>query len=220
MNSQPTLFAQDKIDLNNLNQDICEQYDAFQTPRWAVEAMLTREYPHCLASAKPSRTVRVLDPCYGLGMITRTVLDLCPKAFVFSGDIINWRNQRHFNQGDFLRPESANWIGQWKREGRQWDCLMNPPFSLSVEFIERALELGAHKVCVFEKMSLFESASRKKFWDRVPLTRILYLAQRATCKRFDIIDKKMSTTEKYAWFIFEPNTKHIPQDPTIRRIYR
>lgn len=55
---------------------------------------------------------------------------------------------------DFL---TADWLVRWDV------CAMNPPFSLALQFIERALEVADWVVCL-ERLNFLGSDKRNEFW--------------------------------------------------------
>lgn len=83
---------------------------------------------------------------------------------------------------------------------------MNPPFSLACEFIEKAFELGARKVVVFQRFAWWESKRRKDFWDKHQPNRVYICGDRAACWRGDIPEeeRKSSSPTAHAWFVWEP----------------
>ena len=112
----------------------------------------------------------------------------------------------------------------------EFSIFMNPPFSKAVEFVEKALELGAHKVLCFQRLAFFCSQERRDFWDKNPPVRIHLCAERATCFRHDIPvnprGKRVNpetgkeyaeTPTDHAWFVFE---RGYTGSTSIHRLYK
>src|SRR5258705_13650341 len=124
-------------------------YDDYQTPRWAVRALLEH--------VKVSGTI--LEPCAGTRNII-TELELRPlmPARVDRCEILEDRDFLDISwfqsSGRFLPPYV--WI------------ITNPPYSLAREFIDRSLWL-ADNIALLLRLRLLESKVRLDSWQsRIP----------------------------------------------------
>jgi len=97
---------------------------------------------------------RLLDPCAGLGDMSNHFKGL--GHFVFTSDLYNYGAELGI-EIDFLKvnkndlPKNIDTV------------IMNPPFTLTLEFVDKALELYDH-VVMFNRMSILEGQARgKKF---------------------------------------------------------
>jgi hypothetical protein len=152
---------------------LCKDVEAFETPRWAVEAILDRE----------CTTPYIVDPCAGLGMIGH----VCDRhgLSVISMDKVAWnevapdlvRYPQHL-QTDFLIYPSRLTAST---------VIMNPPFSLAEAFVDKARDLGARKIICFQRQAWRESIGRRAWWDANPPARVWVCGARATCWRFDLL---------------------------------
>ena len=152
---------------------LCKDVEAFETPRWAVEAILDRE----------CTTRCLIDPCSGLGMIA----DVCYRRglTVETFDKINWQR---------IAPELYRFpvqnVADFLSIGGQMPnatIIMNPPFSLAEAFVDRARDLGARKIICFQRQAWRESIGRRAWWDANPPARVWVCGARATCWRFDLL---------------------------------
>lgn len=169
-------------------QILCENLEHWETPQWAVEAVLKREI----------LTQIVLDPCAGTGILA----EAAKKAGydVRAQDIHNWGYPLDV-ENDFL---FSSYIPT------DVSVLMNPPFSLAEKFVDKAWYLGARKIVCFQRFSWFEGSydkgkKRGQWWEKNKPARIWICGDRADCWRHDIrIDQRTSSTPTaHAWFVWE-----------------
>lgn len=175
-------------------EERCKRLEAYQTPRWAIEAVLDVELT----------TNQILDPCAGLGAIGEVCAD---RGFAVEElDIEDWRE---------VMPEQAR-LGQsfWKRNFFDERCdlsnhtvIMNPPFSLAEDFVSYAQTLNARKIICFQRQAWRESVSRRLWWESNAPARVWVCGARATCWRFDMLGtdaaKKSGSTTSHAWYVWE-----------------
>jgi predicted RNA methylase len=179
---------------------LAKEAEAYETPRWAVEAILRKEI----------LSRRVLDPCCGKGVLGDVANDCGYTVFEF--DKYDW-GLRRAGLGDFL-------VGQWPVSYvADRTVFMNPPFSLAEEFVERSFELKARKIVCFQRFAWWESAGRRDFWEKCPPNRVYICGNRASCWRFDIPEdqRKSSSTTAHAWYIWE---RGQPPGTVLGHIYR
>ncbi len=160
---------------------LAKEAEAYETPRWAVEAILDREI----------LTGVVIDPCSG----SRVLADAAAARtyHVVEFDKYKW-NQHPVHILDFLTDQYPSEILPNNT------VLMNPPFSLAVEFVELCFELNARKIVCFQRFAWWESKGRRDFWEKHPPNRVYVCGDRASCWRFDIPEeeRKSGTTTAHA----------------------
>lgn len=188
--------------------------EAFQTPVWAIDAILKVE----------PIDEYVIDPCTGLGALSMALLER--GHAVFSIDIEDWGFP--FYKKDFLKVDK-DFISVGFRDSicthprddnREFDCMMNPPFSYACDFFLKARELGAKKIIMFQRLAWFESEKRRVFFNENPPNKIYLCGNRATCERFDVVIdnlKANSTPIAHAWFVWEEEKS---EHTVIERVYR
>ncbi len=125
---------------------LCKKLEFFETPQWAAEEILRHEL----------LTGRVIDPCCGNGALTLAARQA--GYTVTAVDIHDW---------GFPGTFTADWLDAGQLDTDQIKdstVFMNPPFTKACEFVEQAIRLGARKIVCFQRLSWFESESRRKFW--------------------------------------------------------
>ncbi|MAH03980.1 MAG: hypothetical protein CL561_00270 [Alphaproteobacteria bacterium] len=193
-------------DLENGNSCLKERsitLEHFETPKWAVDAILKKEVLNSF----------VIDPCCGTGVLSEAAddRDLC----AFPIDIHNWGYRKQQLTADFLTmPYTAITPEYMGADG--FSVLMNPPFSKACEFVEKSIELGARKIICFQRFSWWESLKRKDFWKKYPPSRVYICGNRASCWRHDLAEQyrlkgedlntKSGTPTAHAWFVWDIGT--------------
>ena len=190
---------------------LAKEAEAYETPRWAVEAILDKEI----------LTHKVVDPCAGRGVMGNVAKARGHHVYEF--DKYDWGlSDVHIT--DFMTFKYApNFLGNNT-------VLMNPPFTLAVKFVERCFELKARKIVCFQRFAWWESKGRRDFWEKHPPNRVYICGNRASCWRFDIpVDKQghhydawtgkrlAGTTTAHAWFVWE---KNHPPGTVLGHIYK
>lgn len=154
---------------------LCKDMEAFETPRWAVEAILDVELT----------THYVLDPCAGLGAIARQCA--ARGANVIAIDKMDWPQllpTENAFQGPYLVED---FLTDTETLVFDYTVIMNPPFSLAEAFVDRARDLGARKIICFQRQAWRESIGRRAWWEANPPARVWVCGARATCWRFDLL---------------------------------
>jgi hypothetical protein len=173
--------------------------EAFETPVWSVQRVLEREI----------LTQQVVDPCVGRGVLADNARH--EGYSVFSIDIHDWGFPGTHIQ-NFLTMKPCDF-----EDIKDFTILMNPPFSLATQFVEKSLELGARKIVMFQRWSFSESSRRRSFFEKHPMARKYLLCDRADCWRFDLPvndrgkrydpekdNKELSSTPtSHGWYVWE-----------------
>ena len=188
----------------------CKEAEFFETPEWAARRILDFEL----------LTDRVFDPCAGRGVLGKALQDA--NYLVHEADLNAWPGAHNgiLSGHDFLadwEEIAENW-GHLIDDPDGFSVVMNPPFSKAVEFVTRALEMGARKVMMFQRLAFLESHARSEFFKELPPARIWLCGDRATCWRGDMPDedildadgevlmkgkKGRSSPTPHAWFVWE-----------------
>ncbi len=167
--------------------------DFFPTPPWATRALV--EYvlrpTGCLTFAA-SHGVSAWEPAAGEGHMAKVLAETFRP--VLASDVFDYDRGyligSFVGQGADVIKAKADWI------------ITNPPFSLAVEFAERALLCAADGVALLVRSVWAEGGDRYRrlfaerppsiiaqFCERVPMTKGRW-------------DPKASTATSYAWFIW------------------
>ena len=174
------------------NHSITERQsdDYYATDPHAVEMLLELQtFSH-----------QILEPSCGAGHIGK-VLEAHGYE-VDARDLI----YRGYGKGglDFLKCEDRN---------LDVDCIMNPPYSIAQEFIEKAMEVvgDGHKIAAFLKVTFLEGKNRRKMFERYPPKVVYVSSSRLTCGKNGT--EWLPSSIAYAWYIFE---KGFHGDPIIK----
>ena len=187
-----------------------KEAEFFETPEWAVESILKVE----------TMTSCVIDPCAGRGALGKAAREA--HHIVHEYDLNIWPDQqpdhRIIAPFDYLAPlGDVRTVVNGALGGGEFTVLMNPPFSKTIEFVERSMRLGARKIVMFQRLAFLESAGRRGFFERSMPARVWICGDRATCWRGDIPEedieapdgeiiqgrKGRSASTPHAWFIWE-----------------
>lgn len=77
----------------------------------------------------------------------------------------------------------------------------NPPFSISLEFIQKSLK-EAKTVCYLQRLNWLGSKKRKPFWNEFTPDKLFVLSERPQFKKELGLGGGTDSTE-YAWFIWD-----------------
>jgi hypothetical protein len=180
---------------------LCKRVEAFETPRWAIEALLDVELT----------TRFIVDPCAGTGIIPAVVELKTGIQAILAHDIVPWKYRTPeamkwkgpIGPLDFLKDPMPSLVGA--------TVIMNPPFSKACEFVDRARNLGARKIMCFQRQAWRESMGRRAWWAANPPARVWVCGARASCWHFDLLGTekaaKSGTPTSYAWYVYEAGHK-------------
>jgi hypothetical protein len=168
--------------------------DFYETPVWLTEAIIPILQEHLFPIEDP----RILEPAAGQGAILQVLEDAFPHAVIHSGDITTGQ--------DFLTYPYD----------RYYDLIItNPPYSLALEFIQRAMEFRhSHHhnhhpiICMLLRVN-FLGAQKRARWLREH-TPSIYVSPR----RPDFTGGGGDATE-YAWFVWDPRRRGRFAIPTV-----
>lgn len=163
-----------------------DSLDFFPTPLWATRALCE----HCIDL--PGNDV--WEPACGDGAMVRALAEYTNA--VFASDVHDYGTSyaaRHdflfpFVPGGF--PEHPDWI------------IVNPPFALAQQFIERALSIVREGVAVLVRTSFIESAVRYEslFRPKPPTIMAQFVERVAMVK--GRLDRDASSATAYCWLIW------------------
>lgn len=138
----------------------------------------------------------ILEPCCGGGFMADVIKSYGYK--VEATDLID----RGYGKGnvDFLLAPF--------QEGR-YDIITNPPYSLFLPMIKKALKMAKNKVAMLLPLHFLSSMERLKFYEEHPPVRVYVFSHRiciAKNGKFDDYEAGQNTTI-YAWFVWEKDYK-------------
>lgn len=181
-------------------KELAIKLEAFETPEWAVQAILEKEI----------LTQCVVDPCTGKGVLADNARHEGYSTFAI--DVHDW-GYAGTHVENFLTMKPCDF--DFSPYG--FSVLMNPPFSLTTQFVEKCFEIGARKIIMFQRWAFRESSKRRAFLEKYPMARQYLLCDRADCWRFDLPvnergkrydpeknNKELSSTPSaHGWFVWE-----------------
>ena len=157
--------------------------DWFRTPRWATEALMQREaFPGGIWECAAGDGA-MADPIAAAGYD------------VFTSDIEPQR--QGIDQIDFLSTPAMP-------SGCQ-SIITNPPFKLGGEFVRHALQLGATKVAIIQRVAFLEGLERHEtIFAPMPPARVWVFSRRVTMWAGDAaVQSDKGGAMAFAWFVWE-----------------
>ena len=159
--------------------------DLYSTPKIALEAFY-EQFPEVFDAYDT-----YYDPCNGLGDIAIFLRDLGKR--VYTSDLVDYGLGD--NTKDFLTVNKIL---------KDIDCVIfNPPFTLTEEFVDKALTL-CDNVLMFNRMTTIESNARAnklkcKAW---PLESMWQFGFRVSCTK-GVDREPTANSVAYSWFHFD-----------------
>lgn len=100
-------------------------------------------------------------------------------------------------------------VGIGNITGQEFDFIINPPYSLASDFVNKSMEILSKSgmCCMFLKLQFWECAKRKEFFEKYP-PRYIYVfenrmdAWKNGLKKNPETDKKWANTICFAWFVW------------------
>lgn len=157
--------------------------DLYTTPEWATAALLKRE----------TFEGKIVDAGCGKGDISK-VLKVTGHNDIRSIDLYDW-------------GFGETGIDYIEFDIETENTIMNPPFSILSEFINKALKTSSKKVAVFSRISCLESAGRYNdiYKDNQP-TRVYVFVNRVKCNKGGNDDGQASAVF-YCWQVWDLEDK-------------
>ena len=95
------------------------------------------------------------------------------------------------------------------------DIITNPPYSMGLEFVQRALESvrPGGKVAMFLKVQFLEGQKRGEFFRHTPPRKVYISRSRLACYKNGDMTGKPESAIAYAWYVWE---KGFTGDPVIK----
>ena len=96
-------------------------------------------------------------------------------------------------------------------QNERWDgtIITNPPYSMSKEFVEKAMETvtDGNKVCMFLKILFLEGKKRKELFKKYPPKTVWISSSRLKCAKNGNFDSMDGSSVAYAWYTWEKGYK-------------
>ena len=114
----------------------------------------------------------------------------------------------------FGDPEPLNFLEE-TLDGFEGDIITNPPYSVGLQFVERALESvrPGGKVAMFLKVQFLEGKRRGEFFKKPPPRSVYISRSRLACYKNGDLTTNPESAIAYAWYVWE---KGFTGDPVIK----
>jgi predicted RNA methylase len=154
--------------------------DFYSTPEKATIELLKREIFEG----------NILEPACGTGAISK-VLEKQISNTIISKELID----RGYGEVgvDFLQSTET-----------YDNVITNPPFKISQDFVEKALEVSKNKVAMLMRLQFLEGKKRKQLFDKNPPSRVYVFSYRLPYMRGDSIQPETSAM-CLCWFVWDKN---------------
>lgn len=114
----------------------------------------------------------------------------------------------------FGDPEPLNFLEE-TLDRFEGDIITNPPYSVGLQFVERALESvrPGGKVAMFLKVQFLEGKRRGEFFKKSPPRSVYISRSRLACYKNGDLTTNPESAIAYAWYVWE---KGFTGDPVIK----
>jgi len=186
--------------------DVRLKDDFYQTPAWCIQALWPRlaAFDSCL------------DPCAGEGAVLHELHELSSLAShpTYYGIEINESHARACANkgygcavGDALYARNM-WRTPFFQKPYELICT-NPPYSLALEFVKKALASGAKEVAMLMRLNFLGGGKRAQFWRENPCD-VLVLPKRPSFAIFMSCKKnQLRSVAGCGWHASYPPTETI-----------
>jgi len=170
--------------------------DCYQTPGWAIRSILERLGPSTLA----------LDPACGDGYILTELVNTGLHKQVVGFDIDPERAEQTTGFGGHMCVvRDALAASGWNEFGVPDLVVMNPPYALALEFVQRAINEVYQingTVAALLRLNWLASKRRKEFHINHPSD--VYVLSRRPSFTGGTHGKGATDATEYAWFVWGP----------------
>ena len=175
--------------------------DFYETPTWALEALLKRE----------SFEGEVLDPCSGKGAICKV---LEKYGYKVKGSDIQTSDEIYGDKG----------VDAYSIEKMCDNIITNPPYSTKIgELVNHFMGIYQRKMALLLRLTFLEGKGRHDMFTTHPLKIVYVFSSRVTMYPADEEMPDNDGTIAYAWFVWEkgyigrPTINWISAEDTYRK---
>lgn len=165
-----------------------DSLDDFPTMPWATRAL----FEHVLKPL-PLPMLSAWEPCCNRGYMARPLREVF--GLVYATDIFDYGWDGMDAQADFLfpttvAPEPIDWV------------VMNPPFRLAEQFIEKAWNVARFGCAAIVRTSFLEGVGRyQRLFSKNPPTIVAQFVERVPMVK-GRVDPAASTATSYCWLVW------------------
>lgn len=209
----------------NKNNAEREPYDYYATPPEEVTNVIQAIKPWDLENTKD---LVILEPCCGGGHMMKGILESGFEGCLVGSDITLHAN----NLYDDVKEINGHYIATLEENfkvkapvfcGDLYDfcnsgysiidepvdyIVMNPPFSLTIPFVNHALDIAQKGVLMFNRLQFIESQKRYDYiFKNNPPTAVYQYVDRVGCAAAGDFSKHNGSAQAYAWFYWDKENK-------------
>ena len=181
MSNGESVFRQ--IGASNHSLTEREKDDYYATEPKAIDMLLTKERP----------AAKIWECACGEGHLSKRLIE---KGYtVYSSDKVD---RGYGEVRDFLTQRAMPADG--------CDILTNPPYSVALEFIKKALELVGeeNRVYMLLRLNFLEGIRRRaELYEPNPPKKVCVFSKRISCARGGDFKKYPQSAIAYAWFVWQ-----------------
>lgn len=182
------------------NKD-ADDNDLYTTPLGALGALWE------VAPKVLKRSKSITDPAFGLGDITRFFKE--KGLYTVGNDLYNYGE-------DFSQWNDKTTYVNFLEEGipvkhDKKVMVVNPPFTLTAEFLDKSLEEGYTNIFMFNRLNTLESVKRSmKFKSKEwPLRKVWVFERRVSCPK-GVNYENTANSVAYAWYWLDADYEGEP----------
>ena len=165
---------------NTRRKESKDSIDLYTTPPVAINSLIQNEMIEGT----------ILEPCCGMGHISKTLEAYFGEEIVRSIDLYDWG---YGETGVDFFKEPDNSVDT---------IIMNPPYNQALDFTTKALRVARSKVCSLVRINFLETESRRKLFDIYPPDKVYAFSKRIKCLK-DGKDDGMSSAVFYCWVVWD-----------------
>ena len=191
----------------NKNNEEREPLDYYATPPEEVVNIIKILKPWDLDNNKE---IIILEPCAGGGHIIKGIRDSGFKGGIIGTDVAE-HPQIKLQYGDIiLSDEIYDFCSNKYPYEKGIDYIvMNPPFSLTIPFVNHALDIAKKGVLMFNRLQFIESQKRYELiFSENPPNEIYQYVDRIYLPKGGDFSTKGSSSQAYAWFYWDKNKQY------------
>jgi len=148
----------------------------------------------------------IWEPACGMGHLSEVLKEKGHR--VLSTDIVD-SGYNYKNKDIGMTRPSMDFLEYDKDDEFRGDILTNPPFKLAEKFVEQGIELleEGNRLYLFLKIQFLEGQKRKELFKKYPPKYVYVYSARQLCCKNGEFEKYTSTTQCYAWYVWEKGYK-------------
>lgn len=182
---------------NSHSNEVREEHDFYATDPVAIDKLFKVFLPN----------PKVWECAAGLGHMSKRIKECADELkleHVYASELITRSNllDNEIECGlDFLNFKNLECL-------LDYDIITNPPYKYAEQFIRKGLDIiqCGYYVAMFLPIRYLEGKQRKKLFEEYPPYKVVIMSSRIECAMNGEFNKKGSSAQGYAWFIWQKGT--------------